>query len=129
MANHSSVVNAAANLTACQEFFKYVDVYTGPRHRVYKGLYTKPEVFGCDRELFMFNIMLYGGLSILSLDLFVIACCVILGSFNAYLLVLMSHHDIRLRTVYLRQLRYVDEYVAYGNARTRPCKRHRDRWF
>lgn len=129
MGNNSSVVNAAANLTACQEFFKNVDVYMGPRHRVYKGMYEKPDMYGCDRELFMFNVMLFGGLSVLSLDLVVIVCCAIVGFINTFLLMIMGRHDMRARTVYLRQLRYVYTYKGHGTIHTIPCKRHRDRWF
>lgn len=105
-------------------FFDEVFVPKGPEHTIYHALGHKPTFLGCDRELFMLNVLICISFLILSFNVAISIGACLLAIFNFYLLLKMGERDEFLRQVYLRQLKYRPYYVAQGNVRCKTLKRY-----
>lgn len=81
-------------------------------------------MFGCDRELFLINILMCGALIVLSMDVMVALVAITLGVLNFILLLYMGKKDILLRPIYLRQLRYHMYYQAKASWHCQSFKRY-----
>lgn len=94
-------------------------------HRIYHSLGNSSQMFGCDRELFLINILICGALIVLSMDVMVSLGAITLGVVNFIVLLYMGKKDILLRPIYLRQLRYRMYYQAKAAWHTNNFKRYR----
>ncbi len=84
-------------------------------HRIYHSLGNNNQMFGCDRELFLINILTCGTFAFLAMDLVITISMVVIGFFNFALLVHMSKKDMLLHHIYIRQLRYHMYYQAQSS--------------
>lgn len=81
-------------------------------HNIYHALGQKSQILGCDRELFLINLLICSALIFTSVDLIISICAVVLSLIVFLLLHNMGNQDLLLRHVYLRQLRYKPYYSA-----------------
>lgn len=81
-------------------------------HHVCQALLRPQTFLGCDRELAMTLTFFCVGLSTASADPYVAGMALITFLTGIWLLRLMARHDLLLRHVYLRQLRYRRFYRA-----------------
>ena len=51
-------------------------------HRIYHSLGNNNQMFGCDRELFLINILTCGTFAFLAMDLVITISMVVIGFFN-----------------------------------------------
>lgn len=84
------------------------------KHQIYKALIQPQTFLGCERELCMFLILICIALIFSSTDLLVAVLSAILFIVGFYLLRLMADHDLMLRKVYLKQLKYAPFYTAHS---------------
>lgn len=101
-----------------EQFFEDVFVNHGKVHKIYSALGRYPTIWGCDRELFIFNAMLSIGVIVLTVDLMASIISLGLGLLVFLLLFKMGEADPLMRYVYLRQLRYRRYYAAQGFMRS-----------
>lgn len=117
--------NYVSERCSSQELFFDKLLFTkGPEHTIYHALGHKPTFLGCDRELFMLNVLICISFVILSFNVVVSVGACLLSMFNFYLLIKMGERDEFLRQVYLRQIKYRPYYVAQGNVRCKTLKRY-----
>lgn len=121
MAEYNS---SSDGINAREQFFANVFKPQGPEHKIYDAIGNRPTFWGCDRELFMSNILICLSLVFLSFNLFVIVSSILLAFFVFFLLVKMGERDDILRFVYIRQLKYRPYYIAQGNVRSKTYKRY-----
>lgn len=69
-------------------------------------------MFGCDRELFLINILTCGTFAFLAMDMAITVLMVVIGFFNFFMLLHMGKKDMLLARIYLKQLRYHVYYLA-----------------
>lgn len=93
-------------------------------HKIYHALSEQHQMLGCDRELFMLNLLVAAALIFTALNTFVTIGALILGSLTFMLLRRMGKKDLQMRHVYLRQLRYLPYYRAQAPLLTPPRKRY-----
>ena len=95
-----------------------------PQHRIYHALGNSSQLLGCDRELFLINLLVAAALIFLSHSMVVFA----LTTPVALLLFLGLHHmgkrDLLLRHVFIRQLHYHHFYQAQAGINCLPSKRY-----
>lgn len=84
-------------------------------HPIYKALGQSNEILGCDRELFLLNLLMGLALPLISVDLVVTIACAVVCLFNWFLLHQMGARDIMMRKVFVRQLKYQPYYLAQGS--------------
>lgn len=85
------------------------------RHKTIKAIMEHQKFLGCDRELTMSLILICIALSISSMSFFVCLIALMLYILCQALLYKMAKHDLILRKVYLRHLKYKSFYKAQGN--------------
>lgn len=94
------------------------------QHQIYHALGANNNMLGCDRELFMLNLLISAALIFTSLDLVV----TVISSISAFVLFIVLQHmgkkDLLLRHVYIRQLRYKPYYLAQATVRTKATKHY-----
>lgn len=112
-------------VTPSEQFFSEVFAKTGKSHRIYSALGKRPMIWGCDRELFIFNAMLSVGVIVLTFNFVASFMSLSLGLIVFFLLAKMGQADPMMRYVYLRQLRYKRYYLGHGQLRTLPSKNYR----
>lgn len=95
---------------------------TGAGHVIYQALGAKNQMLGCDRELFMLNLLIAAAFIFTSMDttvaIFAIALAIVIFMFLRY----MGRKDLLLRHVYLRQLHYRSFYLAQAVITSTPHK-------
>ena len=75
-----------------------------------KALLLKKSLLGCDRELFLFLVLILGAIFVLSWSLSSALFSISIFLFSFVLLTQMGKKDLLLRKVYLRQLKYKPFY-------------------
>lgn len=93
-------------------------------HHIYHALGAQHQMLGCDRELFMLNLLICAALIFTSLNLIVTVISCAVGLFIFFLLQYMGKKDLLLRHVYIRQLRYHNYYLAQASIHTPTCKQY-----
>ncbi|MCK0525837.1 MULTISPECIES: VirB3 family type IV secretion system protein [unclassified Anaerobiospirillum] len=81
-------------------------------HRIYHSLGNADQLFGCDRELFLFNLIFCTAVCMMSFDLTVFIASSLVFGLNFGLLYTMGKKDIWMRHIYVRQLHYYSYYLA-----------------
>lgn len=76
------------------------------KHRVYRSLEGRNGMFGCDRELFMSNVLMFVTVCVTSVDFRIALPAFVLFALIFLLLYRMGRHDLLLRKLYLRQRKY-----------------------
>lgn len=84
------------------------------RHKTIKAIMEHQKFLGCDRELTMSLILVCIALSISSMSFWVFLLALMLYILCQTLLYKMAKHDLILRKVYLRHLKYKSFYKAQG---------------
>ena len=93
-------------------------------HKIYKALGNNTQILGCDRELFMLNILIAAALIFSSGSLLVTILSSALALVIIALLYAMGQRDALLRHVYIRQLHYRQHYLAQAALHSRSYKRY-----
>lgn len=124
----SNMHRKSGALCTREQFFDEVFNPQRPEHKIYSALGRKPQILNCDREVFMFNVLICIGFIVLSANLWIALCVCVFGLFNFFLLFKMGECDHMLRQVYFRQIKYKPYYLAQGNVRTISTKRYKTSW-
>lgn len=91
-------------------------------HTIYKALGQNNEILGCDRELFLLNLLIGAAPPLISVDPVVAVASVVVAILNLCLLHQMGSRDIMMRKVFIRQLKYKSLYLAKGSIHSRGLK-------
>ncbi len=94
------------------------------KSKVCEAIVTEQTFLGCDRELCMTLTFFCVGLAFCSADLLIALISLLTFLVGLYFLRLMAKNDLRLRQVYLRQLKYRPYYKAQGNLLSVPFKKY-----
>lgn len=78
-------------------------------HRV---LHRPNLILGCDREAIMFSLVMFGGISLISMNIVVALVCGVLQVGVLSLLREMAKFDPKLVPIYFRQVKYQNYYMA-----------------
>lgn len=89
-------------------------------HRIYPALGSRTPIWGCDRELFLINLLIAAALILLSGSWFVTIITIVVSLLLFQVLRLMGKKDLLLRQVFIRQLHYRPYYLAQGGLHS-PC--------
>ena len=92
-------------------------------HYIYHALGARNQMLGCDRELFMLNLLVASALIFTALNLVVTIVTTLLALCTVFALQHMGKKDLLLRHIYIRQLRYKPYYLAQASIRT-PVRKH-----
>lgn len=98
--------------------------YTLPKHRIYHALGNSNQMLGCDRELFLINLLVAAALIFLSHSLVVFAVTTPVALLLFLGLHQMGKRDLLLRHVFIRQLHYQHYYLAQAHIGLPPRKRY-----
>lgn len=98
--------------------------YTLPKHRIYHALGNSNQMLGCDRELFLINLLVAAALIFLSHSLVVFAVTTPVALLLFLGLHQMGKRDLLLRHVFIRQLHYQHYYLAQARIGLPPRKRY-----
>lgn len=93
-------------------------------HHIYHALGTNHQMLGCDRELFMLNLLVASALIFTALNLEVTLVTLSLALLTFFALQHMGKKDLLLRHVYIRQLHYHSYYLAQGSLMTPVSKQY-----
>lgn len=93
-------------------------------HHIYHALGTNHQMLGCDRELFMLNLLIASALIFTALNLLITVVTLSLALLTFFALQHMGKKDLLLRHVYIRQLRYRSYYLAQSPFMTRTSKHY-----
>lgn len=97
---------------------------TLPKHRIYHALGNSNQMLGCDRELFLINLLVAAALIFLSHSLVVFAITTPVALLLFLGLHQMGKRDLLLRHVFIRQLHYQHYYLAQARIGLPPRKRY-----
>ena len=97
---------------------------TLPKHRIYHALGNSNQMLGCDRELFLINLLVAAALIFLSHSLVVFAVTTPVAILLFLGLHQMGKRDLLLRHVFIRQLHYQHYYLAQARIGLPPRKRY-----
>lgn len=97
---------------------------TLPKHRIYHALGNSNQMLGCDRELFLINLLVAAALIFLSHSLVVFAVTTPVALLLFLGLHQMGKRDLLLRHVFIRQLHYQHYYLAQARIGLPPRKRY-----
>ena len=97
---------------------------TLPKHRIYHALGNSNQMLGCDRELFLINLLVAAALIFLSHSLVVFAITTPVALLLFLGLHKMGKRDLLLRHVFIRQLHYQHYYLAQARIGLPPRKRY-----
>ena len=97
---------------------------TLPKHRIYHALGNSNQMLGCDRELFLINLLVAAALIFLSHSLVVFAVTTPVALLLFLGLHQMGKRDLLLRHVFIRQLNYQHYYLAQARIGLPPRKRY-----
>ncbi len=95
-----------------------------PKHRIYHALGNSNQMLGCDRELFLINLLVAAALIFLSHSLVVFAVTTPVALLLFLGLHQMGKRDLLLRHVFIRQLHYQHYYLAQARIGLPPRKRY-----
>ena len=95
-----------------------------PQHRIYHALGNSNQMLGCDRELFLINLLVAAALIFLSHSMVVFAVTTPVALLLFLGLHQMGKRDLLLRHVFIRQLHYQHYYLAQARIGVSPNKRY-----
>lgn len=88
---------------------------SGLRHTPFHRALHRPNlIWGGDRELMLFTLMISGVMVIASMNMVSFIAGLVLGSFCVYVLRRMAKADPLMRQVYLRQAKYNRYYPPFS---------------
>ncbi len=93
-----------------------------PQHRIYHALGNSSQMLGCDRELFLINLLIAATLIFLSHSMVVFAVTTPVALLLFLGLHQMGKRDLLLRHVFIRQLHYQHFYQAQARITYTPTK-------
>lgn len=79
---------------------------------IYRALHRPNLLFGGDREASLFLAFLTGGLAVCAHNLVTTIICLVVWFIGIYFLRLAAKADPKLKSVYIRHLKYRDYYPA-----------------
>lgn len=94
------------------------------KQHVCLAIFEEQSFLGCDRELTMTLMIFCTGLALLSADLLVAAVCLTAFLLGLFILRLMAQADLRIRHIYIRQLRYRPYYTAQAKLKRPPYRKY-----
>ncbi len=95
-----------------------------PQHRIYHALGNSSQMLGCDRELFLINLLIAATLIFLSHSMVVFAVTTPVALLLFLGLHQMGKRDLLLRHVFIRQLHYQHFYQAQARITYTPTKHY-----
>lgn len=95
-----------------------------PQHRIYHALGNSSQMLGCDRELFLINLLIAATLIFLSHSMVVFAVTTPVALLLFLGLHQMGKRDLLLRHVFIRQLHYQRFYQAQARITYTPTKHY-----